>query len=288
MQLANDPGYRLRELCTTYGQVRQRWVLVYSEAAYHREITTLNRHIAQDYERASLALTSLCQQEFDSPAAARAALDQLQQGWRFHTLQDCTEQSVPHYNKPGRPRADQAPDYFTWQPQAKLVADVQTIANLKKSKGKFVLATNQLSPDHLPAETMLNAYKRDGTAAERGFRFLKDPLFFAHSLFLKKPARIMALLMVMGLSLLIYALAEHHLRQQLRHQQQTFPNQVGKPTSTPTMRRIFQVFEGIDLLTIHQSHPSGSPPERLVLNLTALHYQILALLGPEVEYCYQP
>jgi transposase len=32
---------------------------------------------------------------------------------------------------------------------------------------------------------------------------------------LKKPARIMARLMVMGLSLLIYALAEHHLRQQL-------------------------------------------------------------------------
>ena len=42
---------------------------------------------------------------------------------------------------------------------------------------------------------------------ERGFRFLKDPLFFASSLFLKNPKRIMALLMVMLLSLLVYGIA---------------------------------------------------------------------------------
>jgi transposase len=48
---------------------------------------------------------------------------------------------------------------------------------------------------------------------ERAFRFLKVSLFFAHSLFLKKPERIMTL--IMALSLLIYALAERQLRQAL-------------------------------------------------------------------------
>jgi len=38
----------------------------------------------------------------------------------------------------------------------------------------------------------------------------------------------MALLMVMGLSLLIYALAEHQLRQQLVAQEQTIPDQKGR------------------------------------------------------------
>lgn len=285
---ASEAGYRLLELCSTYGQVRQRWVLVYSQAAYQREVATLHRRIAQEYERASNALTTLSKQEFDSPAAAQAALDNLQQSWRFHCLKDCTDQAVPHYHKPGRPRADQEPDYFTWRLQAQLMADEPAIAELKKSKGKFVLATNQLLSDQFPAETMLKAYKQDGTAAERGFRFLKDPLFFAHSLFLEKPGRIMALLMVMGLSLLIYALAEYHLRHQLRHHNQTIPNQLGKPTTRPTMRRVFQIFEGIDLLTIEPANPAAPPPERLVLNLTPLHRQILALLGPEVQYCYQP
>ena len=58
----------------------------------------------------------------------------------------------------------------------------------------------------------------------------------------------MGLLMVMGLSLLVYALAERVVCTQLAEQDQTIPNQVGKPTKTPTMRRIFQMFDGIDLL----------------------------------------
>jgi transposase len=63
------------------------------------------------------------------------------------------------------------------------------------------LATNELNPQLLDAETILSAYKGQGVSVERGFRFLKDPLFFASSLFLEKPERIMALLMVMGLGL---------------------------------------------------------------------------------------
>ncbi|MGC9024099.1 MAG: hypothetical protein ACP5NB_04585 [Chloroflexia bacterium] len=63
---------------------------------------------------------------------------------------------------------------------------------------------------------MLWAYKGQGVGPERGFRFLKDPWFFADSLFLKSPKRIVALVMVMGLALLVYALAEHRLRTALQ------------------------------------------------------------------------
>jgi len=80
---------------------------------------------------------------------------------------------------------------------------------------------------------ILTAYKGQGASVERGFRFLKDPMFFASSLFLEKPARIMALLMVMGFSLLVYALAERVLRTELVQRDESIPNQVGKtdPTS---------------------------------------------------------
>ena len=57
---------------------------------------------------------------------------------------------------------------------------------------------------------MLSQYKAQGISMERGFRFLKDPLFFADSLLLKNPGRIMALIMIMVLALLIYALNPHH------------------------------------------------------------------------------
>jgi transposase len=139
-----------------------------------------------------------------------------------------------------------------------------------------------LDAEVLPAEEILLAYKGQGVGPERGFRFLKDPMFFTDSLFLKSPRRIMALIMVMGLALLVYALAEHKLRRELKARNESVPNQVGKPTQRPTMRRIFQMFEGIDVLIIHT--PEGV--ECHITNLTDLHRRILHLLGPTVEKCY--
>jgi transposase len=77
---------------------------------------------------------------------------------------------------------------------------------------------------------------------ERGFRFLKDPLFMASTLYLKSPKRIMALMMVMTLCLLVYAALEYRIRQALQQHDQTFPNQKGQPTRTPTARWVFQFF----------------------------------------------
>ncbi len=74
---------------------------------------------------------------------------------------------------------------------------------------------------------------------ERGFRFLKDPLFLASSVFVKKPQRIMALSFIMVLCLLVYRLAEFRLRARLAESQQTIPDQVHKPTARPTMRLSF-------------------------------------------------
>ncbi len=129
---------------------------------------------------------------------------------------------------------------------------------------------------------MLTIYKSQSTSVERDFCFLKEPMFFADSLFLKKPSRIMALLMVMGLSLLVYALAEHQIRQQLAERDETLPDQTGKPTQRPTARRVFQMMEGIDVLIIEQR----GVQQRLILNLTGLRKQIVMLLGPHVRQLY--
>ena len=63
----------------------------------------------------------------------------------------------------------------------------------------------------MSTQAVLDGYKGQ-TYAERGFRFLKDPQFLASSLYLKKPERIMALLMVMTVCLLVYAALEYRIR----------------------------------------------------------------------------
>lgn len=74
-----------------------------------------------------------------------------------------------------------------------------------------MLATNQLDKESLSDEQLLIHYKQQ-QGIERGFRFLKDPLFFASSVFLKTPERIMALAFIMALSLLVYNLGQRQLR----------------------------------------------------------------------------
>ena len=70
------------------------------------------------------------------------------------------------------------------------------------TKSGVILATNERATTVLPASAMLAGDKQPSTAA-RGFRFLKDPRFLATARYLKKPERMMALLMVMTIWLLV-------------------------------------------------------------------------------------
>ena len=119
---------------------------------------------------------------------------------------------------------------------------------------------------------------------ERGFSFLKDPLFLASSVFVKKPTRIVALSLVMVLCLLVYRLAEHRLREQLTATGQTVPNQLHQPTDRPTLRWMFQCFEGISLVTFQSPQ---CPPHQDLAGLLPLHEQVVALLGPSCENLYK-
>ena len=102
----------------------------------------------------------------------------------------------------------------------------------------FLVDTNVLDPNALADQELIQTYKEQHSV-ERGFSFLKDLLFLASSVFVKRPERIVALSLVMVLCLLVYRLAEHQLREQLAATEQTVPNQVSKPTDRPTMRWIF-------------------------------------------------
>jgi transposase len=117
----------------------------------------------------------------------------------------------------------------------------------------------------------LDGYKGQ-THVERGFRVLKNPALLASSLDLKKPERIMALLMGMTVCLLVYAALEYRIRQALQGHNATFPHQAGKRVQHPTARGVFHDVVGIHLLIVPGPWP-------LVLNLTDEHRNLLHLRG---------
>ena len=189
----------------------------------------------------------------------------------------------PTHDRPGRPRTDAAPDGHRWQVEATVSLDAAALERAVRRQACFLVATKVLDSQVLPDQELIQTYKEQHSV-ERGFAFLKDPLFLASSVFVKKPERIVALGLVMVLGLLVYRLAEHRLREQVAATGQTVPNQLSKPTDRPTMRWIFQCFEGLDLLHIrHRPDPAAS----LVLRLQPLHQRILALLGPAYEEFYK-
>ena len=275
-------GYAIHATDSQYGGVKQRWLIIYSEKAEQRERKQLDKRVAKATVQAEKALQALNTQMFACEADARQAVAKVAKKLTWHHLR-ATYHPMEKYPHRGRPPKGATRQVVGWQVKATCSVDDAQLSEAQKWLGRFLLATNELDTERLPDEKILDNYKEQATTVERGFRFLKDPLFFADSLFLKSPARIMAMIMVMGLCLLIYALAEWRIRQQLQAQNQTIPDQKGKPTQTPTMRRVAQMFEGVDLLIIRQG---TQIVERQILKLTPVRLQLIRLLGPAVQNCY--
>ena len=264
-----------------YGGVKQRWLLVYHRPTAQKARPAFEKQIQQDYDTVARSVKRLQKKTFNCEADAQQALTDTAPSSLYHHVTGAVA-SRERYVRPGRPTAD-TPTVTEWSLELTIERNEETIRQRQNRLGTYVLATNVLDTQALSHEALLRTYRQQSTSVERGFRFLKDPLFFAHSLFLKKPARIMALLMVMGLSLLIYSLAELRLRQTMADRDETIPDQKGYPTQRPTMRRIFQMFEGIDLLYIEQA----GVKRRLVLNLSEVHRQILSYFSAHVRKFYE-
>jgi transposase len=271
-------GYRYQELTSTYGKVEQRWVLIYSEPRQAQVQRTVDKQLLKQSDKDLKAFKKLCGTPFACEADARQALATWERGLQATFLHKTTVQPTPRYGKRGRPGPGAQPNQVVYQIDGVLASRVAARQVLVDQHSCFILATNELDTTQLPPQEVLDGYKGQ-VQAERGFRFLKDPQFFASSLYLKKPERIMALLMVMTVCLLVYAALEYRIRQALKDHDATFPDQKGKPVQNPTARWVFHYFVGIHLLSV-----SGQWP--LVLNLTEEHCNLLKLLGKPYMQLY--
>jgi transposase len=271
-------GYRYHVLPSTYGGVEQRWVLIYSEPRQPQAQRTVDKHLRKQSDQEVTAFKKLCSTAFACEADARQALATFAQGLQATFLHESTVCPTPRYDKRGRPSQGAQPAQVVYHIAGALASQLATRQALVEQQSCFLLATNELDATQLSPQELLAGYKGQ-VQAERGFRFLKDPCFLASSLYLKKPERIMALLMVMTVCLLVYAALEYRIRKALKDHGATFPNQKGKPVQNPTARWVFYYFMGIHLLRI----PGEGP---LVLNLTEEQQHLLRLLGKPYMWFY--
>jgi transposase len=272
-------GYRYAVVASRYGGVAQRWVLIYSEHRQPQAQRTVDKQWRRQSDREVQAFKRLCRTAFACEADAQQALAHFAHDLQATFLHDSTICPTPHYGKRGRPSPSAQPDQIVYHIVGALASRVAARQALVDQHSCFILATNELDEAQRPAPEVLAGYKGQAYA-ERGFRFLKDPQFLASSLYLKKPERIMALLMVMTVCLLVYAALEYRIRRALQEHGATFPDQKGKRIQTPTARWVFHYFVGIHVLYI--------PGQGLMmLNLTDEHQHLLHLLGKRYAWFYR-
>jgi transposase len=100
-----------------------------------------------------------------------------------------------HDARQGRPTPTTPIHSMDWQRQAQGRPDQATIAYDKQHKACFIVGTTiEAAPLSTPEVIQASTGRAQ---AEGGVRFLKDPLCFVSSLFVKKPCRLQGLRMVM-------------------------------------------------------------------------------------------
>ncbi len=223
-------------------QGTERWVVVSSEQRRKRTEKTFWRQVArqQQEEEWEKTLWHLGNRAFACETDAHEALKEVTKRMpEWLEVGKTTISSRPRYAKGGRPGKGARPVSIEWRIEATLGINRERAEHECERRARYIVGTSVLDPARLSEEELIRTYKGQG-GVERGFRFLKDPLFFASSVFVKKPERIVALSFVMVVCLLVYRLAEHRLRKRLGERGQSIPNQAGKPSEKPTMRWVLR------------------------------------------------
>jgi transposase len=171
-------GYWYTAMKTDYAGVPQRWLIIYSEKAYEREMKTFLKNLEKNLAKKEKELKHLRNTSYacakDADKAAKAFSRKLK-----HLHFDYHVYEKPHYSGKGRPKAGSIPDSISWYIEGSLRHDEISIEAEKRRKGKFIVATNELDEHVLSDRQVIEAYKDQNVTVERGFRFLKDPLFYA-------------------------------------------------------------------------------------------------------------
>lgn len=238
------PGYKLGSKTENYAGIEQRWLVVQSQERRESDLRKLTQKITKAESKAVLDLKKLSQERFACEADAIKALSKLSTQFKYHQINESKVTAAKSNKKDSL-------NEISYQISATVCQDESKINTELLSAGRFIIATNVLDSQELSDDSMLREYKAQ-QSCERGFGFLKDPLFFADSIFLKSPERIESMGMIMGLCLLVYTLAQRQIRNALKESKSTIKNQLGKATNSPTLRWIFQCFHCIHLITLNQ------------------------------------
>lgn len=268
-----DDNYRAATQEVTIYGIKQRWLLIESKHALARELQTFQRRLDKKSTELAKTLWHLGNQEFKCPTDAEKTIKPLLKSLKYHRIH---YQIIPieRYAEKGRPKPGSQKEVVGYQIEATFSSCLEKIGLEKQSLGRFILATNQFDEALLDNHSVLKQYKEQ-SCVESGFKFIKNNAFELDSFYLKTPARIGSLMMIMTLCLMVYNFAQYNMRKCMEEQGDVLPNQVGKPINNPTMKWIAELMNMIAVVTII----TDDKRHRIVTNVKKVHQRIIVYFG---------
>jgi transposase len=210
---------------------------------------------------------------FGCKADIEVQIKKISKKLKYHEISYTIDEVKKHDGK-GRPKQDDEAKTIGVRVESVLNRNEVVIAKHKLTKGRFILATNQLDSHALSDAEILSTYKEQ-SGTESGFKFIKDDTFELDSVFLKKAGRISALMMIMVLCLMVYSYAQYFLREQLEVHNDTVTSQSNRETNKPSMKWVYRLFQGVCILKLKM----GEETQGIVLNLNESLKRIITHFG---------
>lgn len=265
---------------TLYG-VTYRAVVIHSSSHDKRRQKKLDKQISQSLTTINQSLKKVAQQYYCEADAQTAAGQIEKYATSLHRVVPAVTPVA--VRKRGRPAKDKpALTETRYQLSWEVLENTQGIARQRELAGCFVLLTNvpDSGTDALDSAGVLRTYKGQ-YGVENDFAFLKDPLV-VNDLFLKTPARIDALGMILIIALMVHRLMERSMRLYLQQNNQTIAGWDNKPTAKPTAFMLAALFLGVQVMLLKKQRffLQGGPNSRHLAFLTALGLDATVFLDP--------
>jgi transposase len=145
--------------------IKQRWIVIYSNAASHRAIKTITRQVERAKDKTQNELFHLQAQRFSCKTDAQCSINKIRKKLKYHQISDTLFIEHKVYHSKGRPKKGEEAKCIEWQ----------AITQVIEQKSCFILATNTNTNTNVKAlspEEVFKHYKAQ-SVLERGFRFLK-------------------------------------------------------------------------------------------------------------------
>jgi transposase len=243
--------YSVTEKTVTLYEKEYRALVIHSTAHDKRRLKRLERQMKESTSTLSKLIAKTTKTEFFCrPDADAAALRLQQHDTELHRISVAVEEKISYAR--GRPpkKGKRKVSCIRYVLKACIGEKSEQIKQKQEESGCFVLLTNVPQEGDM-AETgagLLQTYKEQ-YGIEKNFSFLKDPLI-VNDIFLKKPERIEVLGSVLLISLMIWNLIEHTLRQHIKEYNVTLPGWDKKQTSRPTAFMMSIKFMGLQVVRV--------------------------------------